>query len=188
MIEQFLGLLQDVRPAGPGKWECKCPAHDDRAASLSVTIGEEQPIVCFCHAGCDPADVFQSVGLNWKDVCSKEQAPTPIPQRIVATYDYRDTSGRLLFQVMRYAPKKTFRQRMPDPEHPDQWLYKVGQAQKVPFRLPELLASLEPIYICEGEKDVLSMVAAGYTATCNAGGTVPALHAPPPTPPIDPAA
>ncbi len=42
------------------------------------------------------------------------QAPTSdAPRRIVATYDYQDKTGALLFQVVRFEPK-SFRQRRPD--------------------------------------------------------------------------
>jgi len=34
-------------------------------------------------------------------------------KRIVMTYDYRDESGKLLFQVVRFEPK-SFAQRRPD--------------------------------------------------------------------------
>jgi putative DNA primase/helicase len=49
---------------------------------------------------------------------------------LVASYDYTDAEGRLLFQVHRLhfndaggKPNKTFRQRRPDPENPKQWIW-----------------------------------------------------------------
>jgi hypothetical protein len=45
--------------------------------------------------------------------------------------------------------------------------------QRVLFRLPELtkaIADGRPIYIAEGEKDVLALVKHGFAATCNPGG------------------
>jgi hypothetical protein len=73
--------------------------------------------------------------------------------RIVATYDYRDSAGKLLYQVVRCDPKK-FIQRKPDGR--GGWIYKgvFDDISRVPYRLPELLKFPDaPIFVCEGEKD-----------------------------------
>ena len=89
-------------------------------------------------------------------------------RRIVATYDYRDENGALLFQVVRYAPK-TFRQRRPDGS--GGWSWRVKGVRPVPYRLPELLAEHDvPVFVVEGEKDVDRLASLGFVATCNAGG------------------
>ncbi len=90
--------------------------------------------------------------------------------RIAATYDYQDAKGRLLFQVCRYLPK-TFKQRRPDGN--GEWIWNMDGVQRVLFRLPELIRDKArglPIFICEGEKDVLEMARYGFSATCNPGG------------------
>jgi hypothetical protein len=89
---------------------------------------------------------------------------------IVAVYDYRDESGKLLFQVCRKAPKD-FRQRRPDGK--DRWIWSTKGTQRVPYRLPELLAAVaagETIHIAEGEKAVEALRKAGLAATCSPGG------------------
>ncbi|MBI2766516.1 MAG: toprim domain-containing protein [Chloroflexi bacterium] len=86
---------------------------------------------------------------------------------IVATYDYLDQDGVLLYQAVRMHPK-SFRQRRPDGK--DGWVWNLEGTTKVLFRLPELLASTGTVYIVEGEKDVLSLAERGLTATCNAMG------------------
>jgi DNA primase len=40
----------------------------------------------------------------------------------------------------------------------------------VPYRLPELLSGCDPVFICEGEKDVDNLRTLGLTATCNPMG------------------
>ena len=91
---------------------------------------------------------------------------------IVATYDYHDASGKVVFQVVRYEPKD-FRQRRPDATAPGGWTWKTSGIGKVLFRLPEIVRAIAGgkfIFICEGEKDVLAMVQSGFDATCNPGG------------------
>src|SRR5439155_25244135 len=90
-------------------------------------------------------------------------------RRIVATYDYTDENGKLLFQVVRYEPKG-FSQRCPDGN--GGWSWKLASVRRVLYRLPGLLAAdrAAPIYVVEGEKDVEALVALGLVATTNAGG------------------
>jgi putative DNA primase/helicase len=90
-------------------------------------------------------------------------------RQIVATYNYRDERGDLLFQVCRFDPKD-FRQRRPDGS--GGWEWKVKGTRQVPYRLPELIAAPPDsiIYVPEGEKDVNNLVKLELTATCNPGG------------------
>jgi len=91
---------------------------------------------------------------------------TQEPSRIAAIYDYKDETGELVFQVVRYEPK-AFRQRRPDGR--GGWLWNVKDVRQVPYNIAEILKA-DTVYIVEGEKDVESMRALGLTATCNAGG------------------
>lgn len=73
--------------------------------------------------------------------------------RIVATYEYHDEAGQLLFQVVRFDPK-TFRQRRPDTSARDGWTWKLEGTRRVLYRLPEVLAAIaadETVFVAEGE-------------------------------------
>jgi hypothetical protein len=105
-------------------------------------------------------DFLREIGCN---VGKPEQAK---PVRIVATYDYTDENGALLFQVCRMEPK-TFRQRKPDGS------WSVRGVRQVPYRLPDVLeaiASDRTIAIVEGEKDADRLWSMSLPATTNAGG------------------
>jgi 5S rRNA maturation endonuclease (ribonuclease M5) len=162
-----------------GYWKALCPAHEDRTPSMTIGRGTSQPIVIRCHAGCDSADILAKLGLTWAELCEpREGRPaaghgewTPFGEAI-AVYDYRDESGKLLFQVLRTAGKQ-FPQRVPDAARKSGWHWSLGSTRRVLYRLPkiiEAMASGEPVYICEGEKDVHAIESAGATATCNPGG------------------
>ena len=90
---------------------------------------------------------------------------------IAATYDYRDESRALLFQVLRLVPRD-FRQRRPDPAGRHGWTWKLGDVRRVLYRLPELTAAdpSQPVFVCEGEKDTDNLRGLGLVATCNPGG------------------
>jgi putative DNA primase/helicase len=70
-------------------------------------------------------------------------------KRQVATYDYKDEAGDLLYQVVRYEPKD-FRQRAPDGNG---WKWKMPGVRRVLYRLPEVVeavAARRVVYIVEG--------------------------------------
>lgn len=103
-------------------------------------------------------------------------SPSPSPsshggKRIVATYDYVDEEGTLLYQVVRYTNPKGFSQRRPDGH--DGWLWNLNGVPQLLYRLPEVLEAIamgKPICIAEGETDVNTLRQHGYIATCNSGG------------------
>lgn len=102
---------------------------------------------------------------------SEPERAQPVERRIVATYDYRDESGELLYQVVRFEPK-TFRQRRPDPAHPSSWLWNLEGVRRVLYHLDRVLEA-EPsqtVYVVEGEKDVEAIEKLGLVATCNPQG------------------
>lgn len=172
--ELVLPLLDGVRLSG-GVYSARCPAHEDTHASLSVSVGRDQPVVFHCHAGCHPEDIVARLGLSWADISAPREhsgeGESIAGSPIVATYDYRDENGVLLFQVVRTA-NKDFRQRVPDDTAKGGWGYRLGDTRRVLYRLPELLTHPLPdtIWVCEGEKDVHALVTAGVHATCNPGG------------------
>lgn len=94
-----------------------------------------------------------------------------VKPREVAAYDYRDESGNLLFQVVRFSPK-TFRQRKPDGK--GAWIWNIEGSRRVLYRLPELISSDSSfhVFVPEGEKDVdnVRALGEGFQATTNPGG------------------
>lgn len=122
-LNEFLNLFQNPKTAGSG-YLINCPAHSDDTQSLSVTE-EGGKILIHCHAGCTAQAIVDSVGLKMSDLFTEtpvegsqlqnQQQNKPHAQsqpKIVATYDYVDQQGKLLFQTVRMEPKN-FRQRRP---------------------------------------------------------------------------
>jgi len=166
---EILLRLDHVVKTG-SRWTARCPAHDDHDPSLSIATGADGRIILHCHAGCTPENVCAAIGITLADLFADKPEHNGHPKQIVATYPYHDSSGRLAFEVVRFNPKD-FRQRQPDGK--GGWLWKMNGVQKALFRLPEILVAIKarrPIFVCEGEKDVLAMVERGFAATCNPGG------------------
>lgn len=159
-------------PCGRSRGNVHCPAHDDRTPSLSVSPGADGRVLIDCKAGCSPEAIIDELGLKWADLFpdKTETLATRIHREPSVIYDYRDESGGLLYQVLRYEPK-AFRQRRPDGK--GDWIWTLGDVPRVLYRLPDVLAAVESgetIYITEGEKDADAIAAAGGVATTSSGG------------------
>jgi hypothetical protein len=182
----FAGLVEALeghgcRVTGSGRQRsAQCPAHEDGTPSLSVTDGQSR-VLMRCHAGCDTDDVLAALGLTRADLFDgPPERPerddwTPwadrCPCKPVARYPYVDEAGVLLYEVVR-GEHKEFAQRRPDPSSRSGWRWSLGDARRVLYRLPQVLAAPDPevIWVAEGERDVHALVDAGEVATCNPGG------------------
>ena len=165
--DELLGCFERVQ-RHQGGWMVLCPAHADRNPSLHITRAEGRWLF-HCHAGCEAEAVLGTTGLDWSDL-SESNGNGNGHREVVAEYDYADESGKLLFQVVRFAPKD-FRQRKPDGA--GGWEWKLGNTRRVLYRLPKVLEAVKDgrtVWIVEGEKDVHALEKAGVVATCNAGG------------------
>jgi hypothetical protein len=74
--ETLLQLLDKVRQTGPGKWQARCPAHDDRGPSLSVRELDDGRVLVHCFAGCSAGEVVGAVGFELSDLFPPRLTPT----------------------------------------------------------------------------------------------------------------
>lgn len=149
-----LGIYIDEGKGGNQKIPCpKCSSSRMNKADPCLSVNVQDGLYK-CHH-CD----FKGSIKNSDHRSSKS--------KIVETYDYKDVSGNLLYQSVRFIPK-SFRQRRPDGM--GGWTWNLKGVQQIPYRLSELIASTDSVYIVGGEKDVMSLVKLGLTATTNSGG------------------
>ena len=165
------------------------PGHSAKDRSLSVKLDSNMPdgFVVHSFATDDPITckdyVRERLGLpafkpNGRRRASDDaieralQAAVAQPSnkpkaKIIATYDYTDADGKLLYQVCRLEPKD-FRQRRPDGT--GKWVWKL-EDRRVLYRLPELLKYPDAtVFVTEGEKDADNIVALDLCATTVATG------------------
>src|SRR5258708_18301363 len=155
------------RKSGAG-WSALCPAHDDKTPSVRVREVDGKVLV-HCHAGCEQRaviDALKARGL-WPERESGQGGT------IVATYDYTDATGNLLYQVVRYEPKD-FKQRRPDGA--GGWVWRKA-ASPVLYPLPQGLEA--PIlFVGEREPAAESLPSHGLLAPTNARGRQAPVVAP----------
>jgi len=81
----LLSRLEGVRSAGADQWYAHCPAHDDRAPSLSIREAGDRVLI-HCFSACAPEAVLEAVGFGWRDLypepwaCAR-QRPNEAAQR-----------------------------------------------------------------------------------------------------------
>lgn len=176
-ITDILSRLNGVK-GGDGQWSARCPCrNDDNNPSLSVAE-ENGRILMHCHrgSGCDVFKICESIGISVAEIMPDDPQPqkTKSGLTLVATYDYIDKDGQLLFQKLRYLDengKKTFRQRRP--KDGGGWEYELAGTPRILYNLPAVLLAKEnkqPILVVEGEKDVDTLTQLGITATTMPGG------------------
>ncbi len=181
----FESRLHGQRIGSRREASVKCPFHDDGTASLSINL-ERGIWRCFaCNVGGGILDFERRLtgkddATCWaaiNETIGREAPKTSKRGQIVATYDYQDAAGTVVFQVVRLEPKD-FQQRRPDGK--GGWLWNLKGITRVPFNLPALVRANVAL-IAEGERDALNLEIAAaefpnengalsYSVTTNAGG------------------
>lgn len=157
--------------------QCKCPAHPDKQASLTVSKGKRCTLL-HCHAGCSLENILAAAGLEKKDTFYKSEnremhwkryIENREHRKIEATYDYVSTvTGAYAFTKIRLEGKKMLFGMLKD----ERFEYGLKGRNKKEFnaifgsipRIKEAIERNEPIFIPEGEKDVNTLIKKGYAA------------------------
>lgn len=172
-------------------WMARCPAHEDRRPSLSVSAGEDGRALVHCHAGCPALSVCSALGLTLGDLMVADEMPlkpkrrskpaklfTTASEAVVslerrhgkrsASWTYHDAAGLPVCLVVRWDTPEGKDIR---PVVRDGGGWRVGgMATPRPlYRLPDL-AEAKRVYICEGEKAADAARTLGLVATTSAHG------------------
>lgn len=164
------------------KAQCRCPAHDDKHASLTITKGRKCTLF-YCHAGCTVDEVLNAAGLEKKDTFYDVEPRSPNwkayieareKRKIEAIYNYVSINGTYAFTKVRCEGKKILYGRMENnrfiyglPRDTPRKSYKAiyGSLQAI----NKAIAEGKPIFIPEGEKDADTLIKQGYTAFAYGG-------------------
>ena len=82
-IDEFLGLVEHVRPRGTKKYSARCPAHADKSPSLAIAEGE-RGILLKCWSGCRLEEICQALRLQPKDLFYTSLDLDPAQRRAAA--------------------------------------------------------------------------------------------------------
>lgn len=164
------------------KAQARCPCHDDKQASLTITKGRRSALL-HCHAGCNFEDIIQKVGLKKQDLYFEERPPGSSwrayvegreHKRIEAVYNYVSSSnGEYTFTKIRMQDKRMIYGVLCN----GRFTYGLGGRHRKDLKsvygdlkaLNKVIAEGKPIFIPEGEKDVDTLTKRGYTALTYGG-------------------
>lgn len=174
-LQELLTRFEISRKMNNASYQCKCPAHNDKRASLTISEEKGKLLIC-CHAGCDTKDILEVIGLTFQDLGDykppqwREKLEFGQKKRIEAVYDYKDSAGKYLYSKVRFEGKE-IRYVTVDRVN-DTYKYCKKSEVATLYHLKELIQAIRggyPVYIVEGEKDADTLKKLGYTAT-TAGG------------------
>ena len=172
-----MNRLQGVERRGDGIYQCKCPNHNDKKPSLTITDTPDK-ILIHCHAGCSNIDILGKLGLKMTDLFKGDKPMTTWQEKvesskgepITAIYNYTDENGKYLYTKFRTPSIKGCYGIVND----DGTYFKYGLngIDKTLYNLPETVEAIKtgkPIYFVEGEKDVETLTRLGLPATTCGG-------------------
>lgn len=150
-VRDILNRLTGVK-GGSGQWYARCPAHDDKHQSLSVSIGQDGRVLLNCHAGCSVENVAAAMGLTVKDLFVDKPK---VQERPTITEIYTYPNGA---QKLRYSDKH-FGWRQPDGK--GGWIWNRKGLPRSLYIAGELSGVMA---VAEGEKDANTLHHLGWDA------------------------
>ena len=172
-MNELLSRFDKVKKTGTDQWQCCCPCHDDKNASLSIGIRNGKKLF-FCHAGCATENILNAVGLTFDDIEENERPKIPEWKvNLIAEYKYTDKNGNYLFSKLRYPDGKGGKKMLYGRTNGSDMTWGKGDQQSELYNLVALqkaIKSGETVYYAEGEKDVDTLRKIHLTAA-SAGGT-----------------
>jgi hypothetical protein len=99
IADRLLDRLEGVRKTGRG-WIARCPAHNDRSASLSIAETDDGRVLAHCFAGCSVIDMLTAIGLTLADLFPGRMRDESPEGRRAARAALRESSWRAALGVL----------------------------------------------------------------------------------------
>ena len=183
--KEVLSYFNVKKQMTEGSAQCICPAHRDDHASLTISEDNGR-ILVHCHAGCNTTDILNAVGLKMQDLFedaqTQQQQGRPEPwitylesregAKVERAYHFKDLQGRYVFSRIRLGGKRFILGKLVN----GQFTYGLDGLDRKKTAcyygssVEDISSAVDkgiPVYYCEGEKDVDSMIRNGFIAvTC----------------------
>jgi hypothetical protein len=177
-IAEFLDRFPQRMKSGD-QWKVKCPAHDDRTASLGVGEGDKG-IVLTCYAGCSTHNVLAAMGLRIADLFPLRERPVSrapitvaeiatakgLPVTLLQSNGWRDDHGNIVIAYRDAHGKETRAHVRTALRAKDGSRWAASERPIVPYGLWRLdeFRTQRTLAICEGETDTLTLWHVGKPA------------------------
>lgn len=194
-LDEIVKNLHNVKKSRGG-YTCKCPSHDDKMNSLSLSEKDDR-ILVKCFAGCSIQDILDKMGLSIKDLFIGDEekimmsvATAPKLEEVKKFssieeiidsfktlddyYIYNEQGGSPSLVQVRYmiGESKSFATY-----HKENGYWVSGKGEKLsPLYNIDNVTKANSILIVEGEKLVKILEKYGITATTSIGGSSNAIN------------
>lgn len=166
-IESRTGFT--AKQAGTGV-VLRCPSHNDKNPSLSISESNDGKILLNCFAGCSFEEICTALDLEATSFFSNEynsSAPTSIKRYPSGTkaYPYHDEQRNLLYWKCRFPNKHFLYQRY---DENNNIISNINGCRKVLYQLPRIMRGIslqQTIFLVEGEKDANTLLKSNLIAT-----------------------
>jgi hypothetical protein len=198
-VQDVLARLEGVKQSGEGQYMARCPAHDDRHASLSIGRGDDGRALVDCKAGCSAGEVVKALGMKVADLfATPSSAPSARPAPKAKHTSHSAKCGRTIYKTAEDAlaaagrmakgefvaawayPGDTFRvgrfalangAKTFRPIHRNGAGWSIGDpAGPLPLYLSDTIGDAGLVVVVEGEKCADAAASVGLVAVTSAHG------------------
>ena len=192
LLTKFAG----VKKTSSG-WSARCPAHEDRQASLSIGVGDDGRVLVRCHAGCDHKKIVAALGLEERDLFDADATPTTKKKsssskppskayksaveaqkayertwgKPATVHEYLDENGVHVGSVIRWQLSPTKKEIRPIGLHADGWRLQAMAEPRPLLDRRTILETAGTAFVVEGEKSFDAASGLGLLATTSSGGS-----------------
>ena len=92
MTAESFAELVNARRCGRGKWQARCPAHQDRSPSLSIAEGSDGRVLVRCWAGCTTKNICAALGITLRDLFA---GPPATPRQVALLAAEREAKAAI---------------------------------------------------------------------------------------------
>jgi hypothetical protein len=194
---KLLHRLNGVKKTNSG-WSARCPAHEDRNASLSIAEGDGGRVLVRCFAGCDHKKIVAALGLDERDLFDADATPTAAKKKSssnkatgkpyatadaaqkayegtrgkpATVHDYLDEHGVHVGSVIRWQRSPTDKEIRPTSRHAAGWRLEHMPEPRPLLDRRRIVETAGRVYVVEGEKCCDAVNGLGLVATTSSGGS-----------------
>lgn len=174
-LDEVLGILNKTTGHQPKKsgngYTTRCPAHNDKNPSLSVTEGIDGRVLLHCHSGCQLEVICDSLKISITDLFPIRSYPNShIPSKYTE-YTYVDEQNNPLYKKIRIEPGKNGKAKdfyISSINSNGEWKKGFSRTSKrFLYKINDVLKAIregKEIYLVEGEKDADRLFQEGLIA------------------------
>jgi hypothetical protein len=100
-VALLLSRLDQVKETARGKWQARCPAHDDKSPSLSIKETGDGTVLLKCWSGCTANEIVDGVDLELSDLFPRHEGfdHTQVPRSDEKPWNATDVLRALMHEI-----------------------------------------------------------------------------------------